>query len=320
MAKRRVYLNKQNPFVDVERKLTKVTQKAWDDVEEQATALVDLDADVTGILPAGNGGTGRATLTDHAVLLGSGSAAVDFAAPGAAGTVLTSNGASADPTFQAAAGDVAGPASATDEALVRFNGTTGKLIQNSTITLSDGGALTFPDNVRQTFNPGATNAGLNVGSHAGDPSGPSNGDLWYDSVANELTARINGANVALSGAAAAITETIGITVDGAGSAISTGTKGAYRLPYAGTITRWTLLADQSGDVEFDIFLDPFASYPPTTSIVASAPPELTAADSATSTTLTGWTTSVSVGDVFGYEVVSAATLTRVTLQLDITRA
>ncbi len=59
------------------------------------------------------------------------------------------------------------------------------------------GAITFPDNIRQTFNPGATAGGLNVGSIAGDPGTPMNGDLWYDSTANELTARINGANVAL---------------------------------------------------------------------------------------------------------------------------
>src|SRR3990167_3125857 len=59
------------------------------------------------------------------------------------------------------------------------------------------GAITLPDDVRQTFNPGATNAGLNVGAIAGDPSTPSNWDLWYDSTANELTARINSANVAL---------------------------------------------------------------------------------------------------------------------------
>jgi hypothetical protein len=59
------------------------------------------------------------------------------------------------------------------------------------------GAITFPDNTRQAFNPGANAAGLNVGSHAGDPDTPSNGDIWYDSSANELTARINGANVAL---------------------------------------------------------------------------------------------------------------------------
>jgi len=41
------------------------------------------------------------------------------------------------------AGDVVGPASATDNAIVRFNLTTGKLIQNSGITISDGNALTI---------------------------------------------------------------------------------------------------------------------------------------------------------------------------------
>jgi len=38
-------------------------------------------------------------------------------------------------------GDVVGPASATDNALVRFDGTTGKLIQNSTAILADAGTL-----------------------------------------------------------------------------------------------------------------------------------------------------------------------------------
>lgn len=94
-------------------------------------------------------------------------------------------------------GDVVGPGSATDNAIVRFDSTTGKLVQDSAITMSDTGALTFPDNIRQTFNPGADAAGINVGSIAGDPGTPSNGDLWYDSTANELTARINGANVSL---------------------------------------------------------------------------------------------------------------------------
>lgn len=46
----------------------------------------------------------------------------------------------------AGSGDVVGPASATDNALVRFDSTTGKLIQNSGATLSDVGLLTT-DNV-----------------------------------------------------------------------------------------------------------------------------------------------------------------------------
>lgn len=77
---------------------------------------------------------------------------------------------------------------------------TGAVVRATSPTITTptiSGAITFPDDVRQTFNPGTTNPGLNVGAIAGDPSTPSNGDLWYDSTANELTARINGANVAL---------------------------------------------------------------------------------------------------------------------------
>jgi len=40
-----------------------------------------------------------------------------------------------------AVGDVVGPASSTDNALVRYNGTTGKLVQNGVITMSDTGDL-----------------------------------------------------------------------------------------------------------------------------------------------------------------------------------
>lgn len=74
-------------------------------------------------------------------------------------------------------------------------------------TLELTSTFTLPDGVRQTFNPNGTNAGLNVGSQAGDPGSPSNGDLWYDSTANELTARINGANVALAGAPGSVSWT-----------------------------------------------------------------------------------------------------------------
>lgn len=42
-------------------------------------------------------------------------------------------------------GDVVGPASATDNAIARYDLTTGKLIQNSTVMLDDAGALTVPE-------------------------------------------------------------------------------------------------------------------------------------------------------------------------------
>lgn len=46
------------------------------------------------------GGTGVASLTAHAVVIGEGTSAPNFAAPGATGTILASAGMASDPTFQ----------------------------------------------------------------------------------------------------------------------------------------------------------------------------------------------------------------------------
>jgi hypothetical protein len=51
-------------------------------------------------VPVADGGTGRTSLTAHAVLLGEGTSPVNFASPGTSGQVLTSNGPSADSSFQ----------------------------------------------------------------------------------------------------------------------------------------------------------------------------------------------------------------------------
>lgn len=102
--------------------------------------------------------------------------------------VLLQNGSAARPVFGSSTGS-----------------TTGLYFGTSTIGFSvDGMArmtltnAAFTPTVRTTFTPTATLAGVNVGAVAGDPSGPSNGDLWYDSTGNQLRARINGASVTLS--------------------------------------------------------------------------------------------------------------------------
>jgi hypothetical protein len=59
---------------------------------------------------------------------------------------------------------------------------------------------------KQTFSPTSTLSGLNVGSYAGNPSSPANGDLWYNSTGNVLNAQINGSTVSLgSGGGGAVT-------------------------------------------------------------------------------------------------------------------
>ena len=57
---------------------------------------------LTTPLEVGSGGTGVATMADHYVLIGSGTGAVTLVTPSTSGYVLTSNGASADPSFKVA--------------------------------------------------------------------------------------------------------------------------------------------------------------------------------------------------------------------------
>lgn len=88
-----------------------------------------LTTGVTGLLPVANGGTGTATPSI------------------VAGTNISVSGTWPNQTVNAtgsAAGDVVGPASSTDNAVARFDSTTGKIIQNSLVTVADDGAITAP--------------------------------------------------------------------------------------------------------------------------------------------------------------------------------
>jgi len=81
---------------------------------------IGLTTHVSGILPIANGGTNLSAL-------------------GSALQVLRVNAGGTDLEYAtiSGSGDVVGPASATDNAIARFDTTTGKLIQNSDITIAD---------------------------------------------------------------------------------------------------------------------------------------------------------------------------------------
>jgi hypothetical protein len=87
--------------------------------------------------------------------------------PGTDGYVLTTNGIGANPEWEdfnsIGAGDVDGPSSATDNAVARFDGTTGKLIQNSLVTIDDSGNISTSGTVD----------GVDVSDHSArhDPGG-----------------------------------------------------------------------------------------------------------------------------------------------------
>lgn len=114
------------------------------------------------------------------------------------------------------------------------------------------------------------------------------------------------------------TRHIGITVDGAGTLLTTGAKGFKSFPVAGTIIGVRLIANAAGNIVFDILKSTYAAFPTQASIVASAPPTLTGVQKNEDTTLTGWTTAVAAGDIFGFSITGTPlTITRVTLELTI---
>lgn len=112
---------------------------------------------------------------------------------------------------------------------------------------------------------------------------------------------------------------IGIIVDGGGSAITTGVKGYLRVPFDCSIVGAYLLADQTGSVVVDIWVDAFANFPPTDadSITAAAQPTISSGVSDSDETLTGWTVALSEGDVIGFNIDSVSTIERLTIDLRI---
>jgi hypothetical protein len=93
-----------------------------------------------------NGGTGESSYTSGQLLIGNAAGGLTKATLTAGSNVTITNGDGAI-TIAASgggggSGDVVGPASATDNALVRFDSTTGKLVQNSTWTVDDSGSVT----------------------------------------------------------------------------------------------------------------------------------------------------------------------------------
>ena len=118
---------------------------------------------------------------------------------------------------------------------------------------------------------------------------------------------------------AARNRSVGITIDGGGSPITTGFKGVLRLPFGGLITRWTLLADQAGGLVIDIWKGPFASSPPTVgeTITGSDKPTLISEQQAEHAIPATWVAAVAAGDVLAFNVDSADTITRVSLTLDV---
>lgn len=176
---------------------------------------------------------------------------------------------------------------------------------NSNIVLSD--------NSVDIFNNGATAAAFNS-SGVVIPS-ITNSFLATNSLGQIIATASPGGGSSLG--------SFGITIDGGGSAITTGNKGYLEMPYNGTIDSWTVMADQTGSVVIDVWKLSTIDFPGSSSnsIAGTEKPTLSSAQINSDNSLTTWTsTSLSIGDIVAFNVDSASTLTRVNLAIKITKS
>lgn len=116
--------------------------------------------------------------------------------------------------------------------------------------------------------------------------------------------------------------TMNFIIDGGGATITTGVKldlGPFDFDIE--LEAATALADQSGSIEIDLWVEDFASYPPTVadSIVASAPIEIVTDTNSQDTTLSGWTTTIPAGNTIRVNVNSVTSIQRCGIALKYTR-
>jgi hypothetical protein len=112
----------------------------------------------------------------------------------------------------------------------------------------------------------------------------------------------------------------GVTFDGGGQVILNGKTAYVQIPYAGTITGWTIVSspDAIGSCTVTAFKDTYANYPPTTpadNIFVTQP----ALVSAVKANATGLSVAVAAGDWIGFTISGVSLVTWVNLTISITK-
>jgi hypothetical protein len=183
-----------------------------------------LTTGVTGLLPVANGGTGTAT---PAIV---------------AGTNVTVSGTWPNQTINATggggSGDVSGPASSTDNAVARFDSTTGKIIQNSGVIINDSGEVTV--GVWK-----GTEVGLSYGGTGASTASQARGNILpsYTGNAGKVLAVNTGATDVEFIAAGGTGTVTSVAVSGGTTGLTTS---GGPITAAGTITLAGTLAVASG--------------------------------------------------------------------------
>lgn len=119
-------------------------------------------------------------------------------------------------------------------------------------------------------------------------------------------------------AAPARVATIQIVIDGTGSVPSTGPWGFFIVPFACTVTGWSVVGDTSGSAVIDVLKTSYSSFPSGfASIAGSDKPTLSGAQKNENLSVSAWTVPLAAQDVLKFNLDSVATCTRLNLSITV---
>jgi len=112
---------------------------------------------------------------------------------------------------------------------------------------------------------------------------------------------------------ATTTGTFGVSMDGLGSVITTGSAGFITIPFNCIISDWYLAGNITGSIVFSLTRG-------LTSIVGAGNKPTLSSQQSSSSAIIGWNvTTLSVGDLVEFNVDSCSVLTRVNLVIKVTK-
>ena len=110
---------------------------------------------------------------------------------------------------------------------------------------------------------------------------------------------------------------IALTIGDGSNTITSGIVTWIEVPFNCTLLKNTMLADQTGSIVLDIWKDVYNNFPPTVAdtITASAKPTISSGIKSKDETLTGWTTSITSGDILLFKVDSCSDIKKLVFVL-----
>jgi hypothetical protein len=112
-----------------------------------------------------------------------------------------------------------------------------------------------------------------------------------------------------------LTRTINYVVDSGSIVMLSGNKGSVTLDVSGVLESLVILSDQQGDLTLDIKKSNYSTFPTFTSIVGGVYPQMTSARKVRDDDLTGWTKTITSGDILTFDVIAVNNINRFLISL-----